>query len=143
MNPDGPTIRAQLDAELRANGKIVSPDLLDGMTTLLVGILRRSIPPSPELEPVWQDQCIGWMVTGMTRVPHPQETADLPGNKGMLRSLFQQAGEPVPSDEVVTMLADIASFAIYRQMEPTPGFVVGAVNLIGECFRDGRHPPWF
>jgi len=142
MNPDGPTVRTTLDAELRTHGKVSSADLLDGMTTLLVGILRRSVPPSKELEPVWQDQCIGWMVTARTRVPRPEETADLPPNKGMLRSLFQQAGEPVPANEVLTMLADTASFAIRRRTEPTPGYLIVGLNQVGEAFREGRNPPW-
>lgn len=142
MNPNGPAVRAKIEAELEARGRVLSPELLDAATTLIVGFLRRSIPPTKELEPEWQDQAIAWLVVGLTRVPTPSEQVGLPQDEAMLKSLFQQAGEAVPSDAVRAMLADIASYAIHRETEPTPGYGVVALNLIAESFRDGRNPPW-
>lgn len=154
MEPNGHEVRARIEAELVARGWEIPEDqleetpdlrdlLLDGMTTLVVGILRRSIPPAGNLAAVWQDQVIAWLGTGVTEVVWPDQGMHRPAHIKMLAKLFKDAGlAPVPPP-VLGQLADIAAYATYRQMTPSHGFLVVGLDAIGQAFLAGCTPPWW
>lgn len=139
MEPDREDVRRDLRAELEREGRAPAAALFEGYVTLVMGMLRRAAG-HPGMDGTWRSQAVAWLVQCAVRIPHPDETKRLPVHGPAIRSLFRQAHEPVPDDEIIDLLADVAAYAAHRRLAPLPCYLVFADREVAEAYRSGTAP---
>jgi hypothetical protein len=138
MSPNRDEVRAAFVAELQAQGQSVPAELAESYVTLLMGMLRRAIPPAPALGPIWQDQAVAWVVRGIRGPLPPQVEMEALERWRFIGSLFQQAGDPVPPEATLKMLARMAAWAVDDRTTGIPAEYVIGEQAIAETYRDGN-----